>query len=400
VLAGAASARQIELGHATALERPGWALRRLGEPPATGPEREEWVRVAGVVAAYRELRSIAAEAESIGAAPPGEQVFHRTLWRHAHTALGTSADELDYAEASDAQLREMREDYRRELTWAPYDVHNELRDARLVATGYHHDAILWKAEAEQLPPHTPQRALAEADVAAAEHLAARYDARVEHLEVIAAARDQWHHNTETLRTRHHLASQELARRGLPTEPVVDLGEQAALFDIAEPDPTIRPQAATGRRQRPPSLTAQAEAAVETALAATQAALHRIAAHGIGIDPSQAALFPASPDPADSAAAEPLREPEAPLEGAPNEPQLVTLAQARRHAEISAELRAERDHWATALRSVTDYLATREAVAADSLHAHRRRDQADLHDQQLQRALGRDQGEDLDAGPGV
>jgi conjugative relaxase-like TrwC/TraI family protein len=403
VLAAAASARQTELGHTTAHERPAWALRRLGEPPAAGAERDEWVRVAGVVAAYRELRAIPAEVESIGSAPPGEQVFHRTLWRHAHTALGMPAEELDYAEASDAQLREMREDYRRELSWAPHKVHDELSDARLVATGYHHDAILWKAEAEQLPPNTDQRALAKADVTAAEHLAARYDARVEHLEVIAAAREHWHHNTETLRTRHHLAGQELARRGLPTEPVVDLGEQTALFDIAEPaepDPSIRPQAATVRRQRPPSLTAQAEAAVETALAATQAALHRIAEHGIGIDPHQVALFAASPDPADIAAAEPLREPEAPLEGAPNEPQLVTLGQARRHAEISAELRAERDHWATALGPVVDYLATREALADDSLQAHRRRDQADLHDQQLQRALGRDQGEDLDAGIGV
>src|SRR5207244_413651 len=109
---------------------------------------------------------------SIGAAPAREQVFHRTLWQHAHTALGTPADELDYTTASDAQLREMREHYRRETTWAPYHVHTELRDARLVATGYHHDAILWRAEAEQLPPDTPQRTRAAADVAAAEHLAA------------------------------------------------------------------------------------------------------------------------------------------------------------------------------------------------------------------------------------
>jgi hypothetical protein len=402
VLADAASARQSELGHMAARERPAWALR-LGEPPASGTERDQWLCAAGVVAAYRELRATPGEAESLGPAPAREQIFHRALWRHAHTALGTSAEEIDYAGAANVELLEMREAYRRELAWAPYDVHHELRDARLVATGYHHDAILWTAEAEQLPPNTDQRALAKADVAAAEHLAARYEARVEHLEVIAAARQHGHHNTETLRTRHHLAGQELARRGLPVEPVVDLGEQTALFDLAEPaepDPTTRQQPAPERRQRPASLTARAEAAVETALAATQAALHRIAEHGIGIDPNQAALFAASPDPADIAAAEPLREPEAPLHGAPNETQLVTLAQARRHAEISAELRAERDHWATALSPVTDYLATREALADDSLHAHRRREQADLHDQQLQRALGRDQGEDLDAGIGV
>jgi len=152
----------------------------------------------------------------------------------------------------------MREHYRRETSWAPHDVHHELRDARLVATGYHRDAILWRAEAEQHEPSTPRRATADADVTAAEHLAARYDARVEHLEVIAAARDHWHRDTEYLRTRHLLAGQELARRGLATEPAADLGEQTALFDIAEPtEVDATNPAATRSGQRAPSLTSRA-----------------------------------------------------------------------------------------------------------------------------------------------
>jgi hypothetical protein len=50
--------------------------------------------------------------------------------------------------------------------------------------------------------------------------------------------------------------------------------------------------------------------------------------------------------------------------------------------------------------VSEYVASRDAAASDSLQAHHRRDQADLYDQQLQRALGNDQDEDLDAGVGV
>jgi len=90
----------------------------------------------------------------------------------------------------------------------------------------------------------------------------------------------------------------------------------------------------------------------------------------------------------------------PLEGTDSGTVLVTLAQARRHAEITAELRAARDRWTTALDPVANYTATREARAADSLQAHCRRDHADLHDQQLQRVLGRDQDEDLDVGVGL
>jgi hypothetical protein len=392
-LAAVATARQTELGQQAAHERPAWAPQHLGEPPSDGAELGEWARRAGVVAAYRELRVIPDEAQSIGPAPAREQVLHRALWRHAHTVLGAPADELDYAEASDAKLWEMREYYRRELTWAPYDVHDELRDARLIATGYHRDAIIWRPEVEQHAPGTPQRATADADVTAADHLAARYDARVEHLEVIAAARDRWHHDTEHARTRHVFAGQELAHRGLLTEPVPDQGEQSTLFDIAEPvepDTTVRDSGAKRRGQRCPSLVVQANEAVETALASTHAALHDITARGIESDPHQCALFTASPRPADIAAAEALREVSVPL-GEEEDSSRVTLAQARRHAEITAELRAARERRP---RRNPRRLRRGQLASSPTPRPRRAARPATL------RALGCDQDEDLDTGVGV
>lgn len=76
---------------------------------------------------------------------------------------------------------------------------------------------------------------------------------------------------------------------------------------------------------------------------------------------------------------------------------MTLAQAVRHAEITAELRAGRERWVAALYPMTAQEATGDARGSESLEAHRRRDHADLHDRQVQRTLGRDPDQDLDAG---
>jgi hypothetical protein len=396
-LARAASVRQAELGHTVLLVQPEWAMRRLGAPPGAAVDRDDWVRRAGAVAAYRELRGIPASSLAIGPAPAREQVLHRALWCHAHAALGpTTGDELDYATASDAQLREMREHYRRETTWAPYHVHDELRDARLVATGYHHDAILWRAEAQQLCPGSRERDIAEADVAAAEALAARYDARVEHLQIIATARERWHHESEQARTRHILAGQELTRRGLPVEALAEAVEQTALFDIPDPaDP--------GDRRRLGSRGQRHEAvdtvdAVEAALAMARGEIHQPGRLDAGFDPHQPALFPTHPRAVDVAAAQPLRAPTRP-NSANDTDDPLSLAQARRQAEIITELRAEQNRWIAALEPTHTYLTTSEDIATESDGAHRRRYHADLHDQQLQRALGRGQAEDLDSGMG-
>jgi hypothetical protein len=445
VLARAAETRQVELGQLAGAQRPEWAVERLGEPPTQQRELDEWVRRAGVVGAYRELRGVPAESVSIGPAPAREQVFHRTLWQHAYAALGAPTDELDYAMASDTELRQMRDDYRREATWAPYRVQEELRDARLVATGYRQDAVLWRAEAEQLPAQSPERAIAEADVAAAEELAGRYDARVEHLVVIAERRDQWHQDTEEVRTRHVRAGEELTRRGLAADPGAEVGEQAALFEVIEPEDEqpertcgprterqgvdtdqlpleldLRDGAELGRDDeadepvtvtrapapvepgprapRRPSATAQTRQEIEEALAAEHGQVHDVDAPGPETDPDQGELFPARARAEDVAAAQPLRETAAPITDPDNSP--VSVGQARRQAEISSELRAERERWIGVLEPAHAWAADRDDTAAESLAAHQRRAEADVHDRQLQRVLGREQAQDLDEDIGL
>jgi hypothetical protein len=121
VLATAATARQTEFGEPAAADPPAWALA----VPALGPasldprQRVEWVRRAGIVAAYRDLHAIPETQVSIGEAPSRERAFHDALWRQALSALGQPADALDYATASDAELREMRAAWRRAEAWAP-----------------------------------------------------------------------------------------------------------------------------------------------------------------------------------------------------------------------------------------------------------------------------------------
>ncbi len=132
VLAAAATARQTELGDRAAANPPAWALAApaLGPAPTDPLQRAEWVRRAGIVAAYRDLHAIPEAQLSIGEAPSRERAFHHALWRQALTALGHPADALDYATASDAELREMRDAWRRAQAWEPQFVAADLHNAR------------------------------------------------------------------------------------------------------------------------------------------------------------------------------------------------------------------------------------------------------------------------------
>jgi hypothetical protein len=75
------------------------------------------VRRAGIVAAYRDLHAILDTQLSIGEAPRRERAFHHTLWRQSATALGYPADALDYATATDLELRAMRDAWHRAQAW-------------------------------------------------------------------------------------------------------------------------------------------------------------------------------------------------------------------------------------------------------------------------------------------
>ena len=238
LLAAAATARQTELGDRAAANPPAWALAApaLGPAPTDPLQRAEWVRRAGIVAAYRDLHAIPETQLSIGEAPPRERAFHHALWRQALTALGHPADALDYATATDAELREMRDAWRRAQAWEPQFVAADLHNARERAEEYRRDAVIWRAGLDQDPVGSPERELAERDVAAAEHLAAVAAARVEALERIQDVRTDWLDRTRDVQERAAFAGDELERRGLDRDTADPVGEQQELFTIGNGEP--------------------------------------------------------------------------------------------------------------------------------------------------------------------
>ena len=86
-LAVAMDERVSLLGSRVAMDCPVWAFRYLGRLPADPVERADWIRRAGVVAAYREERGYSDEAEAIGPAPERGSPEQRASWHAAYTAL-------------------------------------------------------------------------------------------------------------------------------------------------------------------------------------------------------------------------------------------------------------------------------------------------------------------------
>ena len=238
VLAAAATARQTELGDRAAADPPAWALAApaLGPAPTDPLQRAEWVRRAGIVAAYRDLHAIPETQLSIGEAPSRERAFHHALWRQALTALGHPADALDYATASDAELREMRDAWRRAQAWEPQFVAADLHNARELAEEYRRDAVIWRAGLDRHPVGSPERDLAERDVAAAEHLPRSPPPGSRRLERIQAVRTDWLERTRELQERAAFAGDELERRGLDRDTADPVGEQQELFTIGNGEP--------------------------------------------------------------------------------------------------------------------------------------------------------------------
>ena len=235
VLATAATARQTELGERAAADPPAWALAvpALGPAPVDPRQRVEWVRRAGIVAAYRDLHAIPERQVSIGEAPSRERAFHHALWRQALTALGHPVDALDYATASDAELREMRAAWRCAEAWAPEFVAADLHTARAFAEDYRRDTVIWRASVDRHPAGSPEREVDERDLAAAERLAAVSAARVEALERIQAVRTDWFERHRELHERAAFAGDELERRGLDRDPAAIIGEQQELFRLPD-----------------------------------------------------------------------------------------------------------------------------------------------------------------------
>ena len=118
----------------------------------------------------------------------------------------------------------------------PQFVAEDLHNARELAEEYRRDAVIWRAGLDQDPVGSPERDLAERDVAAAEHLAAVAAARVEALERIQDVRTDWLDRTREVQERAAFAGDELERRGLDRDTADPVGEQQELFTIGNGEP--------------------------------------------------------------------------------------------------------------------------------------------------------------------
>lgn len=233
-LAVNASDRQHELGRQAAVDAPAWATHALGGVPEQAEQREEWIRRAGIAAAYRELHAIPEESLSLGAAPSKEHEFHRALYDKAHVALGSPTDSLDYRTATDQQLRDMRQTWQREQAWAPPYVAQEMEHAYIAAADYRDSATLYELESAGLEAGTQEHDQAIQEIARARDFAAAYTTQAESLEEIHASRTRWSEATQPAREQADLATEELQRRNVPLTLIPEPGEQLAMFHIADP----------------------------------------------------------------------------------------------------------------------------------------------------------------------
>ncbi|MCF7547312.1 MobF family relaxase [Pseudonocardia sp. WMMC193] len=398
-LAEACQMREGELAREVADAQPQWAVAHLGALPDAGPDRDEWVRRAGIAAAYRDLRTVPETSISLGEAPSREQTFHRALWQRAYAALGAPTDALDYAAASETELRGMRDAAVRERTFAPAYVAQELRDTRIAAARYRDDQALYWAETGILPLGSPERDQAEAELRTAAALATELEARVEHLTAIHAVRETWATDAARAEQRAQLAGDELVKRGLPRDPAPSIeGEQTSLFTVltadeaAELDQSLAP--ADPAQQvldvaidpREPYLTAEPASGTEPVAPTLEE-------HGMSTDPAQEPIFEATPTAADVAAGRPLREP-TPEQTADG----LTVGQARRQAEILTDLNAQRG--ARLPDPVAEWQRERTRRAETVEHDRDRRDQGIERNETVERAHSQERERLVETGPEI
>jgi len=255
-LAAAMDERVSLLGNRTALDRPVWALRYLGEVPDDPVERAEWVRRAGLAAAYREERGYAHETEAIGPAPERASPEQRANWHAAYTALHLPDEQRKVAAMSDGELWTRRDAYARETAWAPPYVADELRNAHLAEDGYRAEALrAWYRADAAADADEQAKARREAEEYSA--LAQEVGAYRQALTGVADTRSRWHAATEVTRQRALTADAELRQR-YPDAELPPLhrgaeaerpgsGAEAEHSDPAErqaeraPDPTEKPR---------------------------------------------------------------------------------------------------------------------------------------------------------------
>ena len=210
-LAAAMDERVSLLGSRTAMDRPVWALHYLGDVPADPAERADWVRRAGLAAAYREERGYAHETDAIGPAPQSGSPEQRASWHAAYTALNLPDQQREAAAMSDGELWARRDAYARETAWAPPHVADEMRSAHLAEDSYRGAAVRawYRADAAA---SKADRVQARQEAQQYSALAQEVGAYREALTEVAEARRHWHAATELTRQQALAADAELRRR--------------------------------------------------------------------------------------------------------------------------------------------------------------------------------------------
>jgi hypothetical protein len=238
-LAAAIDERVSVLGRRAALDRPAWALRYLGDVPADPAQRADWIRRAGLAAAYREERGYAHESDAIGPAPERAAPEQRASWHAACTALHLSGQQRETATMTDGELWAQRDAYTRETAWAPPHVAGELREAHLAEDRYRAEAVRawYRAGAAGNDAHQDRARLEAGQYSA---LAQEVGAYREALAEVAAARQRWHEATGPARQQALAADAELRRR----HPDTELPPLHPADDHHQPGPTP-----TGARHR-------------------------------------------------------------------------------------------------------------------------------------------------------
>ncbi|SDI57541.1 conjugative relaxase domain-containing protein, TrwC/TraI family, partial [Sinosporangium album] len=269
-LAAAKDARTVVLGERSAERPAGWLVEQLGEAPAEGAARAEWIERAGRVMAYREEYGYASPTDAIGAAPSRTNPEARVAWYAAYDALGRAESDRDIAAVTLGELWVMRARYEREARWAPPHVSDDLRITSLRAREHAAEAVRLRAVAATAIDEQEREAM-EARAAGEAALAAELEERRSRLAEIDDARQAWHAATEDARVMAMRADSELRRRpevdaaALPplhreatadTPPMRDVEEvagghenQLTLFDVAD----------SGREREEAAETASVEA---------------------------------------------------------------------------------------------------------------------------------------------
>jgi hypothetical protein len=234
-LGAAMDERVALLGERVAADRPAWVLPHLGEVAAGGADREEWMRRAGLAAAYREERGYASETDALGSAPDRASPELRASWHAAYAALLMPEQDREIAAATDGDLLVWRAAYEREVGWAPPYVAGELREAHIAEDTYRADAVhAWSRADAAVDEVEREQAWHEAEAFSA--LAQEVGAHREVLAEVADARRAWHAATEASRWRALVADTELRRRypGIELAPLHADDEVAAQVDKVEP----------------------------------------------------------------------------------------------------------------------------------------------------------------------